>query len=137
VIGGGIAGITAAYLLKRAGKRVCLLERDRLGAVDTGHTTAHLTYVTDVRLTKLVKDFGRDGARLAWEGGAAAISTIEEIVRQERIDCDFRRVPGFLHSPLDGSKDEPSWASRPATIRACQSMAHRAYGSPIRRSSTR
>ncbi len=78
VIGGGIAGVTAAYLLKRAGKKVCLLERDRLGAVDTGHTTAHLTYVTDLRLPELVKSFGKDGARMAWEGGAAAINTIEE-----------------------------------------------------------
>ena len=50
VIGGGITGVTAAYLLKKAGKKVCLLERDRLGYVDTGLTTAHLTYVTDLRL---------------------------------------------------------------------------------------
>jgi glycine/D-amino acid oxidase-like deaminating enzyme len=106
VIGGGIAGVTAAYLLKRAGKRVCLLERDRLGAVDTGHTTAHLTYVTDLRLTELVKSFGKDGARMAWEGGAAAINTIEELVRRENIECDFHRVPGYLHAPLAGTKDE-------------------------------
>jgi hypothetical protein len=58
VIGGAISGLTAD-LLKKAGKKVCVLERDRLGAGDTGRTTAHLTYVTDTRLSELVKVFGR------------------------------------------------------------------------------
>jgi glycine/D-amino acid oxidase-like deaminating enzyme/Rieske Fe-S protein len=106
VVGGGICGMTAAYLLKRAGKRVCLLERERIGAVDTGNTTAHLTQVTDLRLSKLAKTFGDNAARLAWDAGAAAINTIEEIVNAENIDCDFRRVPGFLHAALKGKRDE-------------------------------
>ena len=45
VIGGGLTGITAAYLLKKSGAKVALLERGRCAAADTGHTTAHLTYV--------------------------------------------------------------------------------------------
>jgi cation diffusion facilitator CzcD-associated flavoprotein CzcO len=56
VIGAGITGITAAYLLKRAGYTVALVERGRCGGVDTSYTTAHLTYVTDQRLTQLVKN---------------------------------------------------------------------------------
>jgi glycine/D-amino acid oxidase-like deaminating enzyme/nitrite reductase/ring-hydroxylating ferredoxin subunit len=106
VIGGGITGLTAAYLLKRAGKKVCVLERDRVGGVDTRHTTAHLTQVTDRRLSKLVKNFGKDEARLAWLGGAAAINTIEEIIAALGINCQFTRVPGYLHASLDGTKDE-------------------------------
>jgi len=54
VIGGGLTGITAAYFLKKEGAKVALLERDRFGCCDTGHTTAHLTYVTDERLHRLV-----------------------------------------------------------------------------------
>jgi glycine/D-amino acid oxidase-like deaminating enzyme/nitrite reductase/ring-hydroxylating ferredoxin subunit len=106
VIGGGITGVTAAYLLTRAGKRVCLLERDRLAAGDTGHTTAHLTQVTDLRLTKLAKRFGNDQARAVWNAGAAAINTIENVARAEQIDCEFRRVPGFLHASLDSHRNE-------------------------------
>jgi glycine/D-amino acid oxidase-like deaminating enzyme/nitrite reductase/ring-hydroxylating ferredoxin subunit len=106
VIGGGITGLTAAYLLKRAGKKVCVLERERIGGVDTRHTTAHLTQVTDLRLSKLVKSFGKDGARLAWFGGAAAINTIEEIIAALGVSCQFTRVPGYLHASLDGTKDE-------------------------------
>ena len=47
VVGGGITGLTTAYLLARAGRRVILLERGRCAAIDTGHTSAHLTMVTD------------------------------------------------------------------------------------------
>ncbi len=103
VVGGGITGLTAAYLLKRAGKSVCLLERGRLASGDTGLTTAHLTHVTDERLPALVRGFGEEGARMAWQGGAAAINTIEAIAREHRIACDFKRVPGYLHAPLSDS----------------------------------
>lgn len=59
VVGGGIAGLTTAYLLAAAGRSVALLERGRLASIDTGHTSAHLTMVTDVSLTDLEKSFGR------------------------------------------------------------------------------
>ena len=100
VIGGGMTGLTTAYLLKRAGKRVAVLEKGRITGGETGHTTAHLTQVTDTRLGELVNQFGKERARLAWEGGAAAINTIESIARLEHIQCDFQRVPGFLMSPI-------------------------------------
>src|SRR5207237_3199315 len=71
IIGGGLTGITAAYLFKKAGAKVALLERARLAGADTGRTTAHLTYVTDERLHTLVSHFGKDAAKAFWEGGAA------------------------------------------------------------------
>ncbi|MBC7853127.1 MAG: FAD-dependent oxidoreductase [Pirellulaceae bacterium] len=106
VVGGGITGITAAYLLKKSGHTVALVERDRFAQVDTGHTTAHLTYVTDLRLAKLVKHFGVDHARAVWDAGKAAMQQIEKIVAEEGIDCGFQHVPGFLHQSLDAAKDE-------------------------------
>lgn len=101
-----MTGLTAAYLLKQEGKSVCVLERDKLGRGDTGCTTAHLTCVTDTRLTELVRTFGRDGARLAWTGGLTAIDTIERIVTHEGIACEFQRVPGFLHASYKAERDE-------------------------------
>ena len=101
VVGGGITGITTAYLLRKAGLSVALIERDRIGRIDTGHTTAHLTHVTDLRLYELVENFGRDHAQAAWDAGAAAIDKIEEIVTRENIDCEFARVPGYLHAPVE------------------------------------
>jgi glycine/D-amino acid oxidase-like deaminating enzyme/nitrite reductase/ring-hydroxylating ferredoxin subunit len=109
VIGGGLVGITTAYLLRGAGLDVVLVERDVCAATDTGHTTAHLTFVTDEPLSELVDSFGRDTARAVWEAGRTAIDQIEMSVADEQIECDFRRVPGFLHTALVGeglSKDD-------------------------------
>ena len=55
VVGAGITGISTAYLLKKAGSTVALIERERVASIDTGHTTAHLTYVTDEQLQQLVR----------------------------------------------------------------------------------
>ena len=106
VIGGGITGLSAAYFLKQAGKKVCLLERNHIGSGDTACTTAHLTYVTDMRLSKLVKNFGKQAAGAFWHGGATAIDAIEQIAAEHDIRCQFRRVPAFLHSALHGNKGE-------------------------------
>jgi glycine/D-amino acid oxidase-like deaminating enzyme/nitrite reductase/ring-hydroxylating ferredoxin subunit len=101
VVGGGITGITAAYLLKQAGLTVALLERERCARIDTGHTTAHLTSVTDLRLQELDKTFGLEAARAVWDAGATAIDQIVNLIRAEGIACDFRWVPGFLHAPVE------------------------------------
>ena len=102
IVGGGLTGITTAYLLNRAGLSVALVERGRIAQIDTGHTTAHLTAVTDLRLHELVENFGRDHAQAVWDAGAAAIDQIEENVRREEISCEFTRVPGYLHAPREG-----------------------------------
>ena len=102
IIGAGITGLTAAYLLKREGRTVAIIDRDRVGGVDTGHTTAHLTCVTDLGLPELVRNFGRDHAQAVWDAGLAAINTIDTIVRDEAIDCEWAWVPGYKVSSPDG-----------------------------------
>src|SRR5688572_5634333 len=106
VIGGGMMGITTAYLLKQAGRSVALLERDRLARVDTGSTTAHVTAVTDLSREETVKTFGRDAARAVWDAGAAAIDQIVSTIRAEDIACEFRWVPGYLHVPFETPTDK-------------------------------
>jgi glycine/D-amino acid oxidase-like deaminating enzyme/nitrite reductase/ring-hydroxylating ferredoxin subunit len=119
VIGAGVTGITTAYLLKKAGVTVALIERERVASIDTGHTTAHLTYITDVELQELVRNFGEDHAQAAWDAGAAAINEIESIVSEERIDCEFGRVPAYLHVCAEGfSKREVSTLRKEADVAA-------------------
>ena len=99
VVGGGITGLTTAYLLVKAGKRVVVLERGRCAMTDTGHTSAHLTMVTDTRISELVKRFGRNHAQAVWDAGLAAIATIDETVREHDI-AGFEWVDGYLHAPF-------------------------------------
>ena len=61
---------------------------------------AHLTMVTDERLSALVKRFGRDHAQAAWDAGLAAIAQIDSIVADLELACDFAWVPGYLHAPM-------------------------------------
>jgi glycine/D-amino acid oxidase-like deaminating enzyme/nitrite reductase/ring-hydroxylating ferredoxin subunit len=102
VIGGGITGLTAAFLLAEAGKTVVLLERARCATIDTGHTTAHVTMVTDTRLSDLVSRFGRTHAQAVWDAGLAAITEIDRLVREHNLDAKFDWVDGFLHAAPDG-----------------------------------
>lgn len=105
VVGGGITGLTTAYLLAKAGRRVVVLERGRCASIDTGHTTAHLTMVIDTRLSEMVKTIGRDHSQAVWDAGLAALSTIDDIVSENEIDAGFERVDGFLHAPIRGDED--------------------------------
>jgi len=102
VVGAGIAGLTTAYLLGRAGKKVVVLEDGEIGSGETGRTTAHLSNALDDRYTTLEQLFGEEGARLAAESHGAAIDQIEEIVKREKIDCDFERLDGYLFLPKEG-----------------------------------
>ena len=92
VIGGGIVGLTTAYLASAAGQSVAVIERDRCAMIDTGHTTAHVTIVTDTRLNELSRIFGKTHAQAVWDAGLAAIAEIDTIIREHDIACDFEWV---------------------------------------------
>jgi glycine/D-amino acid oxidase-like deaminating enzyme/nitrite reductase/ring-hydroxylating ferredoxin subunit len=104
VVGAGIAGLTTAYLLARAGKTVVVLDDGPIGGGMTQRTTAHLVTALDDRYFELERLHGATGARLAAESHAASIDLIESIVKEEKIDCEFERLDGYLFVPPGESK---------------------------------
>jgi glycine/D-amino acid oxidase-like deaminating enzyme/nitrite reductase/ring-hydroxylating ferredoxin subunit len=96
VVGAGIAGLTTAYLLTREGKSVIVLDKNQIGRGETANTTAHLSNVVDASYREIEKVHGPKGAQLAAHSHTSAITTIESIVADEGIDCDFERLDGFL-----------------------------------------
>lgn len=96
VIGAGIMGLSAAYELARAGRRVMVVDRGRFARGMTARTTAHLAFEIDDYFHELIKGHGREHARLWYESQSAAVDRIEAICRDERINCDFARLDGFF-----------------------------------------
>jgi glycine/D-amino acid oxidase-like deaminating enzyme/nitrite reductase/ring-hydroxylating ferredoxin subunit len=92
VVGAGIAGVTAAVLLKRAGKLVALLDAKRIVRGATGYTTAKVTAGHGVVYTQLADAFGEDGARIYAESNQAAVERIAEL----GTDCDFERKDNYV-----------------------------------------
>src|ERR671911_1770145 len=96
VIGAGLAGLSVAYELTRAGRRVVVLDRGPIGGGMTARTTGHLSSEIDDYYHELIKLRGLDQARQYYASHAAAVDRIEQIQRDERIGCDFQRVDGYL-----------------------------------------
>jgi glycine/D-amino acid oxidase-like deaminating enzyme len=96
VIGGGVAGATSAYLLKRLGRTVALVDGYRCGLGQTGRTAGHVMAAPTLDVSSLVDRLGADRTRALWDAGGAAIARIRSIVRDERINCQFAWVPAYL-----------------------------------------
>jgi glycine/D-amino acid oxidase-like deaminating enzyme/nitrite reductase/ring-hydroxylating ferredoxin subunit len=96
VVGGGITGLTAAMLLAAGGKSVAVLERHRIGAATTGHSTGNLYAPVDLRLQELARCHGTDTMRAVAQSRAAAVDAIERTVQALQLDCAFARQPWHL-----------------------------------------
>jgi glycine/D-amino acid oxidase-like deaminating enzyme len=101
VIGGGLAGVTAAYLIKRAGGTVALVERQHCGAAEVDRLAVHATAVPRAGLNDLIDRIGPDRARGVCDAGFAAIARLRANVRDERINCGFAWLPGYLYASPD------------------------------------
>lgn len=96
IVGGGIAGVTTAYLLSKSGKSVALLEDGYIGSGETGRTSAHITHALDDRYYNIEEKHGANSARIAAESHTSAINFIDTTVREESIECAFSRLNGYL-----------------------------------------
>lgn len=117
VIGGGIAGLSCAYHLLKAGLSVVVVDDGPMAGGETCRTTAHLASAIDDRFQEIERIHGKEGARLAYESHAAAIDRIEQIVNEEQLDCDFQRLDGFL-IPADNADEDSMRNEFEAAIRA-------------------
>ena len=106
IIGGGITGLTAADILKRAGKKVAVIEMGRIGRGESGHTSAHLTQMLDINYADLISNFGLDAAKLVDSSIRTAIGKIEENVTAKQINCHFRRVAGWQYTEKRAEIDQ-------------------------------
>ncbi len=96
IAGAGIAGVTTAYLLAKAGITVALIDMGPPGGGMTSRSSAHITAIADDHWATIARRRGDNAARLAAGEQRQAIDRIEAIQSAEGIACDFARVDGFL-----------------------------------------
>jgi len=105
VVGGGIAGLTAALALKRAGRTVAVMESARVGSGVTGSTTGKVTSLHRLAYADLAERHGPGTSRAYGQANQDAIEHVARVVEQEGIDCGFRRVASYTYALADASLD--------------------------------
>lgn len=103
IVGGGITGITAAYLLSKEGLNVALADSDVLLNGTTGHTTAKITVQHDIIYDELIQHFGAEQAKHYYEANLSGLEFIRETVNEKNIECDFTTEDAILYAVSDES----------------------------------
>lgn len=123
IIGAGIVGITAGYLLKQEGLSVAVIDRREIARGVTGYTTAKVTSSHNLIYSKLIQTFGEAGARTYGRSNEAGKEKIAALVDEHAIDCGFERADNYVYTEHDSSlqdiHDEVDAAARvglPATF---------------------
>lgn len=98
VVGGGITGITTAYLLQKEGFDVSIIDSSRIALSTTSHTTAKITSLHDLKYSRLIKQLGNEGAEKYGKINENAIRLIENIISENNIQCDFSHQPSYVYT---------------------------------------
>lgn len=96
IIGAGIAGLTTAYYLSKAHQSIAIIEADHVGYGASGRSTGKITSQHGFIYHDLIAEYGYEKAKLYYSANEEAIDSIEEIVNEYQIDCDFKRVSSVL-----------------------------------------
>lgn len=98
IAGAGITGLTAAYLLQKAGKNCLIIEAENIGFGTTGGTTAHINTFYDAQYDLVMDNFGEEKAHLLAQTGPEVISKIKSIIAEHQIDCGFEERDSYVFS---------------------------------------
>jgi glycine/D-amino acid oxidase-like deaminating enzyme len=123
IVGGGIAGLTSAYLLKRAGYDVVVLEKNTIGSGTTSKTTGKITSQHSLIYDGLINKHGENTAKIYADANQQALQLIIQLIKKEKIDCDLELDDNYVFttdtSQVDKFKSEAKIAAKlglPATF---------------------
>ncbi|BAU05349.1 putative FAD dependent oxidoreductase [Fischerella sp. NIES-3754] len=106
IVGGGIVGITAGMLLKRAGKTVAILESQQIATGVSGHTTAKITSLHQLIYAQLIQEIGEKKTQIYADSNQAAIERVARFVEEENINCDFSRRSAYTFAETTENLDD-------------------------------
>lgn len=106
IVGGGIVGIALAYFLNKSGKKVIVVEAEKILEGVTGFTTAKITSLHTLIYDYLINKFGKKTAKLYADAQQSAIEEIALLVKELKIDCDFIRAQAYTYTEKDDQLDQ-------------------------------
>ena len=101
IVGGGITGLTTAYLLAKSNKKVVLVEADKIGWGSSGRNTGKVTSQHGLIYNKIKNEYSAEKARLYYEANEEGLKLVEDIIKENKIDCEFKRVSSFVFTEED------------------------------------
>ena len=104
IIGGGMAGILCAYMLKKQGTDCILVEADRICGGITKNTTAKITLAHGLIYDKLIRCFGKEKAELYLTAQSEALKEYEHL--SQIVDCDYEKKDSYVYSLFNRHKIE-------------------------------
>lgn len=97
IVGGGITGVTTAFLLARENLDVTLVDANKIGYGATGRNTGKITTMHN-SYAKIEKKYGLDKAKQYYEANDKALKLIENIINEYKIDCDFEKSTSYIYA---------------------------------------
>lgn len=96
IIGAGITGLSAAYHLRNSNLNICVVDQNLAAHGVSARTTGKLTFLQENIYSKL-----KDNAKKYYESQRDAIDMVEKIVKDEKIDCNFKKVDSYVYTNKD------------------------------------
>ena len=106
IVGGGITGITSAYLLAKQGVKVTLIEASEILNGTTGHTTAKITAQHGLIYDQLITDHGEEKARLYYEANTEGMEFIKGLIEEHSIECNLNVQDAYVYANTDEYKSK-------------------------------
>jgi len=91
IIGGGFTGLSAARTLAKRGTSVAVLEAETIGWGASSRNGGMTLTGLKPSMHSVIKKFGHETAKQLFQCSLDSIQTVEDVVREENIDCGFVR----------------------------------------------
>lgn len=96
IIGGGITGLTTAYLLKNINKKITLIDKSQTYHGITSRTTAKISYIQGTIYQTLEKKIGINTSKKYLDSQLQAIKIIKQIIKENNIECELEKSDSIL-----------------------------------------
>ena len=91
VVGSGVTGLSAARVLAKRGLSVAVLEAETFGWGASSRNGGMVLTGLKLPVPELMGRYGREPVQRMYEASLASIDCVEQVVREEQIDCYFSR----------------------------------------------